>query len=139
MCLIHINNVSSSVLLIDDPRHVASAASGASRNTSRRKRTSFTKEHVELLRITFLTDPYPGISLRESLSQKTGLPESRIQVCHTSPLQLCMHTYTGELTVSMEFNDRTFLFLRLALFFTVSLHTTIGSTISVLLTLFLYI
>uniref|UniRef100_A0A673W0B4 Mix-type homeobox gene 1 n=1 Tax=Salmo trutta TaxID=8032 RepID=A0A673W0B4_SALTR len=51
-----------------------------SRSTNRRKRTSFTKEHVALLRVTFETDPYPGISLRESLSQKTGLPESRIQV-----------------------------------------------------------
>ena len=70
-------------LLIDDHTQVASPASGASScSTSRRKRTSFNKEHLELLRITFQTDPYPGISLRESLSQTTGLPESRIQVCH---------------------------------------------------------
>ncbi|XP_056617176.1 mix-type homeobox gene 1 [Triplophysa dalaica] len=57
-----------------------SGSSAVSRSASRRKRTSFSKEHVELLRATFETDPYPGISLRESLSQTTGLPESRIQV-----------------------------------------------------------
>uniref|UniRef100_A0A3P8YR23 Homeobox domain-containing protein n=1 Tax=Esox lucius TaxID=8010 RepID=A0A3P8YR23_ESOLU len=64
---------------IDVSRPVA-VTGALSRSANRRKRTSFSKEHVELLRATFQTDPYPGISLRESLSQTTGLPESRIQV-----------------------------------------------------------
>ncbi|XP_076854582.1 mix-type homeobox gene 2 [Brachyhypopomus gauderio] len=55
-------------------------ASQASKIPGRRKRTSFTKEHLELLRMAFSVDPYPGINVRESLSQATGLPESRIQV-----------------------------------------------------------
>ncbi|KAK1793982.1 hypothetical protein P4O66_010895 [Electrophorus voltai] len=54
--------------------------SQASKIPGRRKRTSFTKEHLELLRVAFSVDPYPGINVRESLSQATGLPESRIQV-----------------------------------------------------------
>uniref|UniRef100_A0A672MB46 Homeobox protein SEBOX-like n=1 Tax=Sinocyclocheilus grahami TaxID=75366 RepID=A0A672MB46_SINGR len=54
--------------------------SQASKIAGRRKRTSFTKEHLELLKMAFSVDPYPGISVRESLSQATGLPESRIQV-----------------------------------------------------------
>ncbi|KAA0725087.1 Homeobox protein SEBOX Homeobox OG-9 Homeobox transcription factor mezzo [Triplophysa tibetana] len=54
--------------------------SQASKIAGRRKRTCFTKEHLELLRMAFSVDPYPGISVRESLSQATGLPESRIQV-----------------------------------------------------------
>ncbi|CAL8299410.1 unnamed protein product [Merluccius merluccius] len=66
----------------DEGRQVAPGGPGGAlaRSASRRKRTSFSKGHVELLRATFETDPYPGISLRESLSQTTGLPESRIQV-----------------------------------------------------------
>ncbi|KAJ0067218.1 hypothetical protein NL108_013069 [Boleophthalmus pectinirostris] len=69
----------TSSLSLDDARSLGSSMASP-RNTSRRKRTSFSKEHVELLKATFETDPYPGISLRESLSQTTGLPESRIQV-----------------------------------------------------------
>uniref|UniRef100_A0A669BF44 Homeobox domain-containing protein n=1 Tax=Oreochromis niloticus TaxID=8128 RepID=A0A669BF44_ORENI len=63
----------------DDAIPVASG-NGSSRTASRRKRTSFSKEHVELLRATFETDPYPGITIRESLSQTTGLPGSRIHL-----------------------------------------------------------
>lgn len=55
--------------------------SQASKIAGRRKRTSFNKDHLKLLKVAFNMDPYPGISVRERLSQATGLPESRIQVC----------------------------------------------------------
>lgn len=72
--------VSHSFWSFSDASAKTSGNGTVARSASRRKRTSFSKEHVELLRATFETDPYPGISLRESLSQTTGLPESRIQV-----------------------------------------------------------
>ena len=51
-----------------------------SKALGRRKRTNFSKQHLEHLRVAFDVDPYPGITVRESLSEATGLPESRIQV-----------------------------------------------------------
>uniref|UniRef100_A0A8C9SP48 Mix-type homeobox gene 2 n=1 Tax=Scleropages formosus TaxID=113540 RepID=A0A8C9SP48_SCLFO len=48
--------------------------------SSRRRRTSFSKENLVLLKAAFQSNPYPGIGVRESLSQATGIPESRIQV-----------------------------------------------------------
>lgn len=71
----HGHNVNIFLLTAQD------GSSQAHKMAGRRKRTSFTKEHLELLRMAFEVDPYPGISVRESLAQATGLPESRIQVC----------------------------------------------------------
>ncbi|XP_063819193.1 uncharacterized protein LOC135057228, partial [Pseudophryne corroboree] len=46
----------------------------------RRRRTVFSRFHLDLLLKTFESNPYPGISLREKLSHLTGVHESRIQV-----------------------------------------------------------
>ncbi|TRY68148.1 hypothetical protein DNTS_030026, partial [Danionella cerebrum] len=81
-----------------------SGGAGVSRGTSRRKRTSFSKEHVELLRATFETDPYPGISLRESLSQTTGLPESRIQVWFQNRRARTLKCKNGKKMWQSEYN-----------------------------------
>ncbi|XP_063076967.1 mix-type homeobox gene 2 [Engraulis encrasicolus] len=62
------------------PHPTQDGSAQGNKMAGRRKRTSFTKEHLELLRMAFEVDPYPGITVRESLSQATGLPESRIQV-----------------------------------------------------------
>ncbi|CAI9593866.1 unnamed protein product, partial [Staurois parvus] len=46
----------------------------------RRLRTVYNQSHLKLLLKTFETNPYPGISVREKLSQLTGVHEYRIQV-----------------------------------------------------------
>ncbi|XP_056387369.1 homeobox protein prophet of Pit-1-like isoform X2 [Hyla sarda] len=46
----------------------------------RRRRTVYSRTHLDLLLKTFETNPYPGISVREKLSHITGVHESRIQV-----------------------------------------------------------
>ncbi|XP_071986661.1 homeobox protein prophet of Pit-1-like [Engystomops pustulosus] len=46
----------------------------------RRRRTVYSRAHLDLLLKTFETNPYPGIALREELSRITGVHESRIQV-----------------------------------------------------------
>ncbi|KAJ7417807.1 hypothetical protein WISP_62573 [Willisornis vidua] len=56
------------------------AGSGAGREGGRRKRTTFSKAQLELLVRAFEKEPYPGIALREQLSDLTDIPESRIQV-----------------------------------------------------------
>ncbi|XP_053547631.1 homeobox protein Mix.1 [Bombina bombina] len=46
----------------------------------RRKRTVYNQANLDILLKTFDKNPYPGITIREKLSQLTGLHESRIQV-----------------------------------------------------------
>nr|XP_056706512.1 homeobox protein Mix.2-like [Euleptes europaea] len=50
------------------------------RGGRRRKRTSFTKEQLDVLVATFQVNRYPGIDMREDLAQRIGTQESRIQV-----------------------------------------------------------
>ncbi|MEE6488719.1 hypothetical protein FKM82_015337, partial [Ascaphus truei] len=61
-----------------DLHHVSAPLPGTGK--LRRKRTFFTKAQLDLLAKVFDSDPYPGIAIRDRLSQLTDLPESRIQV-----------------------------------------------------------
>ncbi|XP_006889779.1 PREDICTED: homeobox protein OTX1-like [Elephantulus edwardii] len=47
---------------------------------ARRKRTSITRSQTILLVEAFEKNRFPGIAAREELAQRTGLPESRIQI-----------------------------------------------------------
>lgn len=47
---------------------------------NRRLRTSFTTQQIELLESVFMQTHYPDASLREEISQRTGLNDSKIQV-----------------------------------------------------------
>lgn len=60
---------------------------------TRRNRTSFTQEQLEVLEAAFKANTYPDQELRERLAAATKLDEGKIQVIPYSPLYIaCDYT-----------------------------------------------
>jgi len=54
---------------------------------TRRYRSSFTAEQIQMLEQTFLHSPYPDVSTRERLSQQLDIDENRVQVCDSTDFE----------------------------------------------------
>lgn len=69
------------VIHVDNPAETPEPEPTPKKKKSKRMRTAFSLVQLDKLELAYHANPYPDGFFRQKVSQETGIPEDRIQVC----------------------------------------------------------